>query len=196
MQVEVWTGRVAEEEVPGAEGPEQHGEDRVRAGLLRVDPDVGTDLRKRVGREPPRLLAEPYLPHVLKPLAPLTLHGRFAERELTCHKQECVYRRCQKVTSEQRQCFLFSVSHSLHWLFAIVLSFLCFSRPLSVRCTLCAACVDVILESLSPQLVICVRVGATRLDPVDPFAAVGMRRGQRPVYVYACRSGSSDIGRR
>ena len=50
-------------------------------------------------------------------------------------------------------------------------SFLCFSRPLSVRCTLCAACVDAMLESLSPQLVICVRVGARRQDHLLPYMA-------------------------
>ena len=49
--------------------------------------------------------------------APLTLYGRFAARDPPCHKQECVYyfwrdRRCYEVTSEQRQCFLFRVSHS------------------------------------------------------------------------------------
>ena len=50
---------------------------------------------------------EPYLQHVLKPLAPLTLYGRFAARAPPCHKQECVYyfwrdRRCYAVASDQR----------------------------------------------------------------------------------------------
>ena len=59
---------------------------------------------------------EPYLQHVMKPLAPLTLYGRYAKTNPPCHKEECVYyfwqdRRCFEVSREQLQLFVLRVSH-------------------------------------------------------------------------------------
>ena len=69
---------------------------------------------------------EPYLQHVLKPLAPLTLYGRFAAREPKCHKQECVYyfwrgRHCHEVTGKCFSLLCFQSLQLSHWFLAIVL---------------------------------------------------------------------------
>ncbi len=47
---------------------------------------------------------EPYFQHVVKPLVPLVLYGRFAKRDPPCREQECVYyfwrgRRCFQVST-------------------------------------------------------------------------------------------------
>ena len=59
---------------------------------------------------------EPHFQHVVNPLAPLVLYGRFARRDPPGHKQECVYdfwrdRRCYEVCIEQRPFLVVRVSH-------------------------------------------------------------------------------------
>ena len=75
---------------------------------------------------------EPYFQHVVRPLVPLVLYGRFARRDPPCHKQECVY-----YFWRDRCCFEVSSKH--------------------IRVSVCVSLavhgvrVDAMLESLSPR---------------------------------------------
>ena len=57
--------------------------------VLRWDRWCEALLLSHEGATGPEL--EPYFQHVVKPLVPLVLYGRFARRDPPCHKQECVY---------------------------------------------------------------------------------------------------------
>ena len=104
--------------------------------------------------------------HVVRPLAPLVVYGRFARKDPPCHKQECVYylwrdRRCYEMGSDRRHFVDVRGSHSTLALGHVsALSFFC--RPARVRRIICCARLGAMLESLSPQLVISVRVCARR----------------------------------
>ena len=61
---------------------------------------------------------EPYFQHVVKPLVPLVLYGRFAKRDPPCREQECVYyfwrgRRCFQVSTSSDS-FSWRVRHTAH----------------------------------------------------------------------------------
>ena len=66
---------------------------------------------------------------------------------------------------------LLCLSHTAPWLRALQTGSAFSCRPATVRCAFCAARVDAMLESLSPQLVFCVRAGPARQDNLLPYMA-------------------------